>query len=162
MVYKTRLAIIVMLLIYNFQTNVFACENIWEVSFLAFDSEGESYWISESVVFDSSLSKEEKTKYIFTRLFEGDSKQNIYTFPKGIDIYSVLFKDDLLIINISGNILYYNQGSYYETILKNKIVRTALNIKNINKVTLLIEGDIGQLRKGSMIYRVSHYSLALL
>ena len=157
MYFRIKFLIVAMLLIYIFPVNVFAYEDVWTASFLAFDSKGQSYWTSENIVFDGNLSKEDKTKYIFTRLFKDSNKENVYTFPKGIEIYDVKFKGDLLILNISRDILYYSQGSYYEVILKNKIVKTALGIENINKVTLLIEGELANLSKGSTIYRVSEW-----
>lgn len=159
--FNTKLIMLVIMLgfVFSSQTQVLAYEeDIWEVNFLAFDDQGESYWVVEKINFEFDMSKEEKAGRIFEVLFHGKSEPNFYNLPIGTKVHSTKFEDDLLIINVSGDILLYNYGSYYEVLIKDKIVKNALNISGVNRVTLLIDGEVAYLKKGLTIYEVSNSS----
>lgn len=153
MSFKYKFIIFMVILIYSFPFRVYAKN--WSLNFLAFDNYGTSYWVKEEISFDSCLSIEEKAEHLFNKLFSESIRENTYNFPKSISINSIIFIDDLLVLDVSEEILNYNGGSYNELILKSQIVKTALNIEGINRITLLIEGDIAQFKKGLLIYEIS-------
>jgi|GEM_PF-6256255 len=154
---KFMALILIIGFIYTVPTNVLATTvtNGDNVFFLAFDEQGENFWVVEKLDFEASLTREEKTKYIFEKLFKGKIEPNFYNLPSGIVLYDIEFQDNLLIISVSEDILRYNYGSYYEILIKNKIVKNALSIYGVDKVTLLISGNIAYLKKGLVIHEFS-------
>ena len=124
-------------------------------SYITYDGKGE-VWVreiledvklkdDESVSVDTGLC--EYANVIFSNLF---SCENAYFIPENIKILNIYDMKGHLILDVSLDINKYG-GTYYEKRLATQIIRNALDIDGINKVTLLIDGKLQALNEGTTI-----------
>ena len=114
---------------------------------------GEHYEELRNVPFEfiGEYSASEKATVLFSNLFS-----DTYSFvPEGTRLLFASMHQDELILNVNKEMISYGGGSSYENRLQAQIILTALDIPNVNKVTLLVEGYLEYLPEGSLIYQVS-------
>jgi spore germination protein GerM len=140
--------IILILLLFIFPQRVYAKE--LNAFYIAYDEENEAYFYKESLELKDEIT-EKSICLIFNMLFKGTENANLYKFPEGTRALSADIKDDLLTLTVSSEILNYGGGSFYETILRDQIVKTALDIEGVGKVTLLIDNQTNALVEGLII-----------
>jgi hypothetical protein len=92
-------------------------------------------------------SLEEKIIFLFENLF---ARANF--MPPDVKILSCEIDEGCLNLNVSDDILHY-YGSYTETRMISQIIKTALDIPHINRITLSVEGEVRPLLEGSLVFK---------
>jgi len=111
---------------------------------------GISRLIHEELYFMGDFSDRERAWIIFYNLLCMERSEFV---PPGVRLLGVWIEHGELIVNVSDEIKNYG-GTYNEMRLRTQIVLTGLEMRGVNAVTLLIEGEPGILPEGSTIYRV--------
>ena len=152
---KSRLKVIAItvFVIFAFPQKVKASE-LHAVHYWSYNEQtGEEFLLRDEFEFYGNFSREEKALVLFSNLFAGTEK---YSFvPKGIKILNIFILENCLYLNVSSDIKSYGGGTSYETRLKMQIIKTAINITDIDSVTLMIDGIADYLPEGSLIFKES-------
>lgn len=123
----------------------------YRVHYMAFDQENESIWITNNITIEGRT-KNEEIKLLFNILFIGSAGYpETYRFPKGTNALKATLTGDSLNLCVSPEILNYG-GSFHEQMIRSQIIKTALDIEGVNKVSLYINGEQPFLAEGSRIY----------
>lgn len=144
MKFKLLISVIFFAFLYIFPPTVYA-NNIY---FISVDNQGNFYWDTEKVKVKSK-NPEEIAFTIFENYFKTKNSNNVAVLDTNI-IKGVLH------LNVSKEISNYG-GATNEINLVNSLVRTAVEIKGIEELTLLIEGEEGYLPEGSIIKNESNW-----
>ncbi len=142
---KIKAILLIIIIIFLFPQKVKAEKGY--VSYINFDENGNEIWATNELDLENNLSKEEISTKIFENLLNDKNEMFI---PEGTKLLTLVINDGHLVLNVSDEIKNYG-GCYYELCLKKQIIKTALSIPNINKVTLLIENSVEYLPEGSFI-----------
>lgn len=140
--------IILILLLFIFPQRVYAKE--LNAFYMAYTEEKEAFFYKESLELGNEIT-DKSICLIFNMLFKGTENAFIYKFPEGTKALKASLKGDLLTLTVSSEILNYGGGSFYETMLRDQIVKTALDIEGVRKVTLLIDNQTSALVEGMII-----------
>lgn len=100
--------------------------------------------------FYGDFAAAEKEFVLLSNLFDNDNDM-IQCIPKGIELIYTETINDELIFNVSKEIKSFGGGCAYEICLIKQILHTVFQVDEINKVTMLIEGDLNYLPEGSII-----------
>ena len=90
--------------------------------------------------------KEELAFALFTYFFETVT----YAMPEGVRVLDVTLDNGHLILNVSEDIMQYG-GNTNEHALIAQMIRAALSLIGVEKLTLLIEGELRYLPEGRII-----------
>ena len=108
------------------------------------------FLLKDEFEFYGRFTKEEKAYVLFSNLFSNTEK---YSFvPSNVKILNIFTLDNCLYLNVSRDIKSYGGGNSYEVRLRAQIVKTAVALPEIDKVTLLIEGISKHLPEGGLIF----------
>lgn len=143
---KALIYLLVIFLLFLFPQTIKAAE-YGNVHFYKITEDGNLEWADSEVEIPDGLTVNERAALIFTRLFED---AEIPFIPDNVEILGVSVFDGCLGLNVSGDILNYG-GTYYEIHLRNQIIKTALSIPGISKVSLSIENLREHLTEGGII-----------
>ncbi len=139
------LAVIVTLIIFLFPQKVRAAQEV-NLYYYTVDR-SEDIIKAEKIDFDRDMPGSEQAYAVFTKLFT--YPYNAY-IPDNTKLISVVLNDRVLILNVSEDILKYG-GSYNETRIKELILKNAFVLDEVDKVTLLVNGEYVPLPEGSEI-----------
>ena len=155
---KSRLKIIAVIacVFFAFPQKVKATE-IETIYYVTHDEEtGEEVEQREEFEFYGQFSAEEKALVLFSNLFGNTEKYQIAT--ENVKILNIAMVENCLHLNVSEDIRSYGGGNAYERLLRRKIVKTAIHIKNVDSITLLIDGVSTHLPEGTLIFRETNSS----
>lgn len=147
---KYLLALILYFICVFYFTNTVSAYDLY---FIYYTDEVDEAWDIEKVYINKNLNLEGQIYKLFTKFF--NNPKNIYS-PKDVQVLDVTLIDDLLLINVSREIMNHG-GNFYTNALKKQIVRTALSIEQVNRVTLCIESETYLLPEGIAIENESIY-----
>jgi len=151
---KYILAILTLILVLLFPQKAYCGENI-DLSFVEYDNTGRFFWHVVELEEPSPHIRgriENALNSLFT--YQAD---NIYAYPENISILSIHYLYAHVIVNLSAEINNFHGGSMVETIYLGQIIKTLLDIKGIEKVTLLIDSLSGNTPEGIVIKEVSSW-----
>lgn len=151
MSFKLKLLAIILLLIFIFPLKARANEHEWIVRFET--SNGMSLLVYEDLYFVGEFSLSERAWVIFYNLLCMGRSEFV---PPGVKLLGVSLVQNELIINVSPHIKNYG-GLYNEKHLRAQIILTGLELRGVDAVTLLIDGEPGVLPEGSEINRMNEW-----
>ena len=77
--------------------------------------------------------------------------------PSKIKILNIFFNDGNLTINFSKNSFNYG-GTYYELMFLKQIFLTCFQFKEVESITILIDGELKDLTEGSIVYKQTRFN----
>ncbi len=147
---RLKLAVVVIILIFIFPQKVKAAEAGLVIKFKTENGIIKTEY--EEIKILGNFTPNERAYLIFCNLFLPENE----FVPEGTRLLSTMIICDTLYVNVSSEIKNYG-GIYYEKHLMAQIVRTGLEINGVDKVTLLIDGEISLLNEGSLLYKATKY-----
>ena len=149
---KYILPLILFLLILIFPQKAYCSENL-TLSLVEYNDLGELSWHVAQAALPPSNHMRARVEGSLAALLNYEA-QNVYTYPKNISILSVHYLFGCVSIDLSADFNDFGGGSMVEQIYLAQIVKTLLDIEGVEKVTLLLDGLIGNTAEGIAVKEV--------
>ena len=152
---KYILPLILLILTLLFPQKAYCNENL-TLSLVEYNELGELNWRSVEAAPLSSSHIRARIESTLKALLAYEA-QNVYIYPQNISILSIRYLFGCVSIDLSDDFNDFGGGSMVEQIYLAQIVKTLLDIEGVEKVTLLIDGQIGNTTEGIVIREVNSW-----
>ena len=148
---KLKFVVFIILLLFVFPQQARAGEREFIACFQTQD--GLNLLTYQDLYFEGEFSIRERAWVLFYNLLCMGRSEFV---PSGVELLGVTLVKGELVINVSSHIKNYG-GVYNEKHLLAQLVLTGLELRGVDAVTLLIEGEPGILPEGSVINRMNEW-----
>ncbi len=147
---KILLPLIVLIVFCN--TDFAYSKDAFYIEKLLYNENDKNIWVKEYIYINKESNLIDKAYNVFFNLFKTSSNKDIYNFPENIKINKKYINDDILVLDVTEDILNYIGGSRQDIIYNDMLIKNAFNIdKKIKNIDLLINGEKTYLKNGLIV-----------
>jgi len=151
---KIIFALLLISLIFIFPQGIGAQEtDNLQIFFYQIDDDGEEVLAYYLITIPAWLSTEHRALVIFSEIFDNFNPDKMIYAPPNVRILDIFFhaSNSHLILNLSADILNFG-GTHFEYRLIHKLLINAAGIKEVDSLTILIDGQRQYFPEGTKVH----------